>query len=293
MRDRVLAYLVFGLVVLLGLSGCVTDPYQQARINTCSAEANAYSVSSRIGNSAYWSCLSREEYKHNNPPPAPTQAQSQGSQIQSRITAGNKAAGECSKNNTASPAGQIVTKSILIFNDSQENKFDLLTSKARLNDAQKKALKQYLADNAPCRKSKIDGYAGTPYQTIQMRADSDKDMVYAKLLTGQMTVGDANTTLKQINLKYFEDLKTAAANFNQNLQSQSNAELANRQQQQAIAIQQQQQQQIIDQQKRQADLDAYKAYTAPPPPMNIVQPGLTNQNRIQCNPNGVGGFNCR
>ena len=34
-------------------------------------------------------------------------------------------------------------------------------------------------------------------------------------------------------------------------------------------------------------------YSAPPPPMQIIQPTLTNQNRMTCTPNRLGGFNCQ
>ena len=58
---------IISLFVILGtilLSGCGSiPPDQQARINTCSNEANANSASQRIGNSAYWNCLNREEAK--------------------------------------------------------------------------------------------------------------------------------------------------------------------------------------------------------------------------------------
>ena len=43
------------------LSGCAIAPDQEARINKCSRENNAYTAGDRIGNGGYWSCLSREE----------------------------------------------------------------------------------------------------------------------------------------------------------------------------------------------------------------------------------------
>jgi hypothetical protein len=49
------------LATILGIAGCSIAPQQQARINQCSIEANANSASTRVGNSAYWSCLDRLE----------------------------------------------------------------------------------------------------------------------------------------------------------------------------------------------------------------------------------------
>jgi hypothetical protein len=34
-------------------------------------------------------------------------------------------------------------------------------------------------------------------------------------------------------------------------------------------------------------------WSAPPPPMQIIQPTVTNQNKMTCMPNGMGGFNCK
>ena len=164
--------------------------------------------------------------------PAQTQAQSQASQIQSRIQAGNRGSLECSKANAATPAGEIVIKNILVLSESQPNKFDLLSSRARLTEPQKKAFKEYLSKNADCRAKKLAGFSGTPYQSIQSKADADKDLVYTKLLTGQLTVGDANTTLKQINMQLADAFKASAADLNRSLQNQSNAEIANRNRQQ-------------------------------------------------------------
>ena len=74
---------------------------------------------------------------------------------------------------------------------------------------------------------------------------------------------------------------------------QGSNEFANCMMQQQQQDAQAQQQQIVNQQRqRQADLEAYKAYTAPPPPMQIIQPNIVNQNRMTCSPNGLGGYNC-
>ena len=160
--------------------------------------------------------------------PAQTQAQIQTSQIQSRIRSGNAASAECNKAARATPAGEIVVKNILVTDEAQPNKFDLLSSKARLNEAQKKALKEFLAAISACRQKRLDGLAGTPSQSIQSKANADKDLVYTKLLTGQMTVGDANLAIKQINMQVNDAFKAASDAHNKQLQAQSNAEIANR-----------------------------------------------------------------
>lgn len=164
--------------------------------------------------------------------PAQTQAQIQSNQIRANVQAGNSASISCAKAARESAAGQIVEKNILVFDESQPNKFDLLSSKLRLTESQKTAFKKFLSDSAECRKKRLEGLAGTSSQSIQVKVNSDKDMIYTKLLTGQMTVGDANVALKQINMQASDAFKAADAARNQALQNQSNAEIANRNRQQ-------------------------------------------------------------
>ena len=71
------------ILSVIFITGCGSiTPDHQARIDTCSREANAYSVSQRIGNGAYWSCLEREENNQN----AQTQRNEQQAQIESLRT---------------------------------------------------------------------------------------------------------------------------------------------------------------------------------------------------------------
>ncbi len=121
----------------------------------------------------------------------------------------NQAAVDCAKRNRESPNGKIVESSILIFSETQSNKFDLLSSKARLNEGQKKALKQFLAETTPCRSMRLDGFKGTAYLSILQKDYGSKDILYGKLLAGQMTIGDANTAIKQINLDTADAFKAA------------------------------------------------------------------------------------
>lgn len=190
-----------------------------------------YLITTVILGLSLFGCAGVQNQAQYQPPPQ-TQAQSQASQISSQIQSGNAASANCNKANLASPAGQIVTKSILVMSEDQPNKFDLLSSKAKLTEAQKTAFKKFLSDSAECRKKRLDGLAGTSSQSIQMKVNSDKDMVYTKLLTGQMTVGDANMALKQINMQASDAFKAADAARNKTLQNQSNAEIANRNKQQ-------------------------------------------------------------
>lgn len=125
------------------------------------------------------------------------------------IRKANQASSDCGKRNRETPNGKIVESSILIFSETQPNKFDLLSSKARLNESQKKVLKQFLAETASCRNIRLEGYKGTAYLSIMQKDYGSKDIIYGKLIAGQLTIGDANTALKQINLDTADAFKAA------------------------------------------------------------------------------------
>lgn len=120
-----------------------------------------------------------------------------------------QASADCNRRNRETASGKMVESNILIFSETQPNKFDLMSSRARLSDGQKKALKQFLAETMSCRNIMLEGYKGTVYQDVLQKDYGSKDIVYGKLLAGQMTIGDANTAIKQINLKTVEDTKAA------------------------------------------------------------------------------------
>lgn len=232
-------------------------------------------------------------YSQNSPITTTTAAQDRSTQISNQVKSTGQAVRDCTKKQGDSPSGVIVRQSILVEGEDQPNKFDLLSSKAKLNEAQKKALKQYLAANAVCRKISIEGNAGLPYQTILLKALAEKDVIYTQLLTGKLTVGEANLAIQALNVNYRESRKAESAKLDQTLKNQHASEIQNIQRQQQIAIENQQRQQLIEDKKRQSNLDAYRTFTAPPPPMQIIQPGTVRGNDIRCSPDGSGGYNCR
>jgi len=127
------------------------------------------------------------------------------------IRKANQAAADCDKQNRESQNGQIVTSDILVMTDAQQNKYDLLASKARLNEKQKKALKQLLAESNRCRNMRLEANRGTAYYALYEKDNATKDIIYGKLLGGQMTVGDANTALKENVLKITAEFKALSS----------------------------------------------------------------------------------
>lgn len=114
---------------------------------------------------------------------------------------------ECQKRVRETPNGKLVEANLLVFTDTQANKFDLYSSKARLNEAQKKSLKQFLSEVMSCRSIRLEGAKGTAYYPILQKDYASKDAIYTKMISGQLTIGDANNAIKQINLNTSEEFK--------------------------------------------------------------------------------------
>jgi hypothetical protein len=153
-------------------------------------------------------------------------AEAQSNQIASKMKAGFEATSQCTKESVSSPVGQQITSSILVMSDEQANKYDLFSSKARLNDQQKKNLKEFLVAQNKCRKIMQDAASGTPYAAAFTKIYSDSDMVFTKLLTGQISIGEANLTREQLRGKRNEELAAVAKSLDAQFKNSHNSEVA-------------------------------------------------------------------
>lgn len=143
---------------------------------------------------------------------APAQVAPQQNSVAEQVRRGTQVASDCSKNHRETPSGKIV-ESFIIFNDNQANKYDLLSSKAKLNESQKKAFKLYLSDIDKCRNLFLDAYKGLPDQPIIKKDYAFRDVIYGKLLSGQMTIGDANTAINENKIKLAEERRIAKEQY--------------------------------------------------------------------------------
>ena len=204
---------------------------------------------------------------------------------QGRLARDSQEAGAaCTAKAKESSSYQVVEKNI-IPTDSNPNRLTLLASKAKLNDAQKKALREYLALSTPCRKIYIDAAKGLPFAAPMEKAVSQYDLIYAKLLSGQLTIGEANEQLIITEQTMKSELSAIQNNVNQGLEASHNAEIQNAQQRRAAEIQAAQQQQIINQQQMKYQQDIWNKATPKPVPA----PQQTNTN---CMNLGAGMVSC-
>lgn len=199
-----------------------------------------------------------------------TSSQVQSDQLARKMKLGYENLNQCGDALRASPIGQQITKTMLIMSDSQENKYDLFSSKSKLNEAQKKVLKSFLAEQNKCTKLLTDAASGTPYAIAITKRYSDNDAVYTKLLSGQMTIGEANLARDQIRVKSREEVMAIGKSLDDGFNNSHNAEVTAMERRRVAEIQAAQQQQIINQ-NQQLINNQIQQNMKPPAPRTPIQ----------------------
>ncbi len=133
----------------------------------------------------------------------------QPNQPSAQVQQSNMARIECSRNLRKTPSGMVVEKDILLVSPNQPNKYDLLSSKARLSEPQKKSLKDYLAEADKCDQLTIDALRGNVMLPPFEKGKIAKEVLYAKLLNGQVSIGEANIALEQLRVETLKETMDA------------------------------------------------------------------------------------
>lgn len=176
-----------------------------------------------------------------------TSAQAQSDQLKRKMAFGYQGNAECNKELRESIIGEQVAKSILIISEDQPNKYDLFSSKSKLNEAQKKTLKTYLTEGEKCRKILLESSSGTPFSTQIIKRNSELDSIYVKLLSNQITVGEANLAREKLRIRNQEEMAAIDKSVGDSFQNSHNAEVANAERKRAEEVRAYQQQQLINQ----------------------------------------------
>ena len=149
----------------------------------------------------------------------------------------------------------IVSEQVMFLNPTASNKMALLANTKKINKVQSEALTSVLTSASECRSIWLTAIAGTPPYQPYVDYYTSLDILYAKLLSKQLTIGKFNQERSQLESRRMNSIQTAAAQFDRNMADEHNQEMAQRQraaaamsgymlQQQAL----QQQQQAIQQQ---------------------------------------------
>lgn len=230
--------------------------------------------------------LQIQSYDCRSPEGFASSADEQNKQLSNKMKLGFEKYNKCFDELLQTPVGQQVTKSILVMSDTQANKFDLYTSKSKLNEAQKQTLKTFLTEQSKCVKIMTDTASGTPYALPMAKRFSNRDAVFIKLLSGQMSVGEANMEREQLSIKSREEMMAVGKSIDDGFKNSHNAEVAEdveskrrlanamRENQQA-----QQQQQIINQNQQiinnQINQNNQPIFSKPPIQTDCIRYGNT------------------
>ncbi len=216
-----------------------------------------------------------------------TQAQREFEANKKIMSEANAAANACYEALTNTDAGKIVSNQVTFAKTDSPNRYELMASKAKLNDDQKAALRTFLEGVPKCRQiymSAINRVSATMTAATSLY-NAKIDAIYIALLNGDFTIGDANVAKDKAVNDRINDFNSAWAADKQRFEAMDNAEYAQRQRAAAImmpylmqqqAIQAQQQQNMYNQQMLQIQRNA-PVYT---PPINTTCTAIGNQ--IHC-----------
>lgn len=123
-----------------------------------------------------------------------------------------------------------VRKNILIGSDDAQNKYELLSSNAKLNQEGKELLLKRLAQTYECKKVGLINLSSiyTPYANAMSASFQRADVIYAKLINGTMTIGEANQALLASQTQYAKEWDDARTLRNRQIAQDHYAELQDR-----------------------------------------------------------------
>jgi len=140
------------------------------------------------------------------------------------------------------PSVNLVDKEVLFAKDTDPNKVVLMSSTAKITPAQKKAFLDYIQANQKCRaivRSELGGYPALV--TVYENYFGDSDIMYSKLISKEITIGEANRQKAQLLAKLKTEYTTATGAMNDRYNAQINQEVqaaqADAAQRRAIAAQ--------------------------------------------------------
>lgn len=190
----------------------------------------------------------------------PTGAEVKATKMQSVDSQVKSAQSSCMSKLNAEPTVILTNQEILINDLNAPNKFELLTNKNKISDKQKVILSRAITLLQNCNTVAVDGYRDIPILRVTYQTHySSLDVIYKKLLTREVTIGDANQMKLDAMTKFHQDLVSANKIISDEYKADYNNEIAarDRDRQARIAaysafVQQQQTQQLINQQNQNA-----------------------------------------
>lgn len=122
-------------------------------------------------------------------------------------------------------------RSNLIYNESDApNKFELLGSTKKVSQEDIKMLSAFLLKRQPCYGDSLKSLQAIypPFANIQASLMQKSDSIYARLISGQITIGEANQAIQEGLSAYKKEWSAETVALNNRIQNDHNAELQNR-----------------------------------------------------------------
>jgi len=119
----------------------------------------------------------------------------------------------------------------IIYNDPDaQNKFELLGSTKKVTAEDKKMLAAFLVNRQPCFNESIKSLRViySPFANIQAASLQRSDSIYAKLMSGSITIGEANQAIQENLSTYRKDWSTETVALNARIQNDHNVEVQDR-----------------------------------------------------------------
>lgn len=156
--------------------------------------------------------------------PTSTQIEAAQKQLNAKIDLAYQHMQYCKKNLNESVAGRDVARQILILDGTQNNRYDLLKSKAKLSASQKNILINYLNLNIACNELLLTALKGTPILAVQEKSNLVLDRIYGALMAREISIGDANLLRYQMMKAGDREFNAAGNKFRLEQSDQATAE---------------------------------------------------------------------
>lgn len=164
-----------------------------------------------------------------------TRAQQQSSYLQKAYEDAVRKFEACQSVKNLNSDVQYVYKNILIDNSQisqSSNKYELLSSSKKITKDERQKFITFLDENTKCRVIGIEGLAKVHPSLVTAVINSHRrvDVIYGKLLAGEINIGEFNRELQQNSAQHQKEWDLAINNINSALANDHNYELQSRQQ---------------------------------------------------------------
>jgi hypothetical protein len=128
------------------------------------------------------------------------------------------------------PEAKYVRSNLIYSEPDAPNKFELLSSTKKVAQEDKKMLLVFLSNRQPCYGDSLKSLQAIypPFANIQASLMQKSDSIYAKLMSGQITIGEANQAIQEGLSAYKKEWSAETVALNTRIQNDHNAELQNR-----------------------------------------------------------------